>query len=141
MQKYYNLNIFFSVSRSVVNDLVHKEKNVDVTSTSLLPELTQYLQWSGLYEPLQKIYIQTRSLDMPYVGHLLFVFVAANLQKFTYSKALASLVARRTQDAVDGTPFIVGTATLLRHVGPSSIQTCCSLLIQYARSHLEFCAG
>jgi len=127
--------------RSVVNDLVHREKNVDVSSTSLLPELTQYLQWSGLYEPLQKIYVQTRNFDMPYVAHLLFLFVIANVHKFTYSKPLAGLVARRPQDAVDGTPFVVGTATLLRHLGPSAIQTCCSLLIQYTRSYLESCAG
>lgn len=119
-----------------MNDLVHGEKCLD--STSLLPELTEYMQWSGLYEPLQKIYVPIRSLDLPYIAHLLFIFVVSNLHKFSYSKHLAGLTARRVQDGVDGVPFVVGLATLLRHLGAASTQKFCCLLIQFARSHLEF---
>lgn len=124
----------------MVNDIVHLERGTDLTSTSLLPELAQYLQWSGLYEPLEKIYAPVRNLDLPYVAHLLFIFVISNLHKFNYSQQLAGLAARRSQDGVDGAPFVVGSATLLRHLGPSTVHGCCGLLIQFARSHLEFAA-
>jgi WASH complex subunit strumpellin len=121
-----------------VNDVVHRDKNSDSISTSLLPELAEYLHWSGLYEPFEKIYVATQSLDLPYIPHLLLLFIVSNVHKFTYSKQLASLVSRRSQDGVDGTPFVTGIATILRHLGPTTTQTCCCLLIQFARSHLEF---
>lgn len=120
--------------------MVRREKDSDSISTSLLPELAQYLQWSGLYEPFEKIYVATRTLDLPYISHLLLVFVVSNLPKLAFSKQLGSLVSRRIQDGVDGAPFVIGSATVLRHLGPATTQTCCSLLIQFARSHLEFAA-
>ncbi|XP_045024788.1 WASH complex subunit 5 isoform X2 [Daphnia magna] len=127
-----------TLSLSVVNDVVRRDKSSSSISTSLLPELAEYLHWSGLYEPFEKIYVATHSLDLPYIPHLLLLFIVSNVHKFTYSKQLASLVSKRPQDGADGTPFVIGSATLFRHLGSASTQACCSLLIQFARSHLEF---
>lgn len=130
-----------TLSLSVVNDVVRRDKSSSSISTSLLPELAEYLHWSGLYEPFEKIYVATHSLDLPYIPHLLLLFIVSNVHKFTYSKQLASLVSKRPQDGADGTPFVIGSATLFRHLGSASTQACCSLLIQFARSHLEFGAS
>lgn len=84
------------------------------------------------------MYTSVRSVDLPYVAHFLVVFIVSNLHKFVYNKQLAGLASRRVQDGVDGVPFVVGSATLLRHLGPAATQACCCLLIQFARSQLEF---
>ena len=117
---------------------MHQEKSSGLASTSLLPELAQYLQWSGLYEPLEKIYVPMRTVDLPYIAHFLLLFIVSSLPKFAYSRQLAGLVGRRAQDCADGAPFVIGLATLLRHLGASTIQSSCCLLIQFARSHLEY---
>jgi len=127
-----------TLNMSIVNDLAHLDKGSAILSTSLFPELTQYLQWSGLYDPLRKIYTSTRKYELPYIPHLLFIFILSQLNKFTYNKKIDSLVAKRPQDSIDGIPFVIGLATLLHHLGSAATETCCGLLIQFARSNIEF---
>ena len=122
----------------MVNDIIHSDKPGVLASTQpLLPELTQYLQWSGLYHPLQKIYLSTRGLEQPYGAHLFTLFIISQLNKLSYSRQICGLVARRPQDNADGMPFVIGLATLLRHLGHQPSQTCSTLLIQFVRSQLE----
>ena len=117
--------------------MTHQNWSSGVVSTSLFPELTQYLQWSGLYDPLQKIYTSTQQYELPYMAHFVLIFILSQLNKLTYNKKIDGLVAKRPQDNIDGIPFVIGLATLLHHLGSATTETCCGLLIQFVRSNLE----
>ena len=121
-----------------MNDIFHVAKDADLTPMPLIAELAQYLQWSGLYKPLEKMYVSTRSLQLPYVAHYFLLFTACQSNRFAYSRQIDGLAVRRpNNDHTDGTAFVVGLGTMLRQLGGSTMQTCCSLLIQLVRSLLE----
>lgn len=116
----------------------------------LLPELAQYLHWSGLCQPLRQIYVAVAAAEAPYAAHLVALFAVAQAHRWVYSGRAGRLVAaaRRPADAVDTAPFVAGLATLLRHLGHEASRTCVRLLIQFvrwqletsARSVIEFCS-
>ena len=120
-----------------MNDISCSERRTQLGNGPLLPQLSEYLHWAGIYEPTKKIYLSLQNLDLPYISHFIFLFVIANLNKLIYNKLIGGLTARRPQDNLDGMPFVTGLTSLLRHIGSANSQTCCSLLIQFVRSHME----
>lgn len=80
--------------------------------TEYLVELNKYLEWAGIYNPYHKIYVTTKNSH--YYALFLFIFTIAHLPKFQYSKNLSALIGGRSSDQIDGAPFIVGIATVLK---------------------------
>lgn len=118
----------------------------------MLYELSHYLDWAGIYDPTKKIYITTTNI--PHFAAIMFLFTIAQLQKMSYSRNigkrdynvtkfvfnhffLGELIAKRTQDQIDGFPFIVGLQTVLRQFHPENNDKFLQYFGQYVLSHID----
>lgn len=81
-------------------------------NTELLYELNKYLEWSGIYNPYEKIYIETKFLKNCAVA--IFLLTLSHLSKLVYVKNISTLIGKKPVDHIDGTSFIVGVLTVLK---------------------------
>jgi WASH complex subunit strumpellin len=108
----------------------------------ILPDLNEYLQASGMTDPFTQIYITT--LPKENLPLLLVLFVLHHLPDMVWNDAFGSLVAKRDKKGIrapiDGTPIVVGIATLLKQFHPAYTHDFVGMLAQYIRSvvHLAF---
>ncbi|UYV65163.1 KIAA0196 [Cordylochernes scorpioides] len=107
----------------------------------LMYELTTYLDWTGLSEPLAKIYTTPR--PMTHLSLFLFLFGISQLTtKLTFVRSLGgALVAKRPADSIDGLPFVVGVLTLLSQYHQDHKSHFLAYLGQYVRSNLDSSLG
>ncbi|XP_071441255.1 WASH complex subunit 5 isoform X2 [Hetaerina americana] len=105
----------------------------------LLYELSLYLDWAGLGDPMAKIYVTTRNLQ--HISLLSFLFLAHCLPKLQYVKNAGGLMCRKSSDPLDGVPLVVGLQTLLRQFHPEVKQKFLAYIGQYIRSHLLATSG
>ncbi|XP_042898977.1 WASH complex subunit 5 [Parasteatoda tepidariorum] len=104
-------------------------------SNPLLYELSSYLEWSGINNPLAKIYITTRPLLN--MSLFLFLFITSQLPKMAYDKSIDILISRKATDAIDGLPFVLGTLTFLQQFHQEHKNTFLSYMGQYIRSVVD----
>lgn len=102
----------------------------------LLSELANYLDWAGISNPFAKIYITTKNLE--YFPLLTFLFVISQLPKLHYMKQLGTLLSRKSQDPLDGIPFIIGIQTVFRQFHPEIRNTFLLYLSQFVKSYVEY---
>ncbi|EDO30084.1 predicted protein [Nematostella vectensis] len=104
----------------------------------LMFELTSYLEWAGIHNPLNKIYVTTKKY--PFFAMLNFLCVISQIPKLIYMKSAGTLVARKPTDQVDSAPFVVGMITVLKQFHSEYSEqffACCG---QYVRSLVEAAA-
>ncbi|XP_020632450.1 WASH complex subunit 5-like [Orbicella faveolata] len=101
----------------------------------LMFELTSYLEWAGIHNPLTKIYITTKKY--PYFALLNFLCVTAQLSKLVYVKSVGTMVARRPTDQIDSAPFVVGMITVLKQFHSEYTEQFLACCGQYVRSLIE----
>ncbi|KAK7873803.1 hypothetical protein R5R35_005787 [Gryllus longicercus] len=101
----------------------------------LLFDLANYLDWAGISNPYAKIYITTKNLQ--YFPLLTFLFVISQLPKLQYMKQLGTLLSRKSQEPLDGVPFVVGVQTVFRQFHPEIRNTFLLYLSQYVKSYVE----
>lgn len=101
----------------------------------LMYELSSYLEWCGISNPLAKIYITTRPL--PYLPLFLFLFVTSQFSKLIYEKSIDSLISRKVTDGIDGLPFVIGTLTFLHQFHQDHKNNFLAYIGQYIRSAVE----
>lgn len=101
----------------------------------LLPELSRYLEWSGMYNPLAKIYITTK----PILNLSLFMmlFTVTHMSKLVYVSKLGGLISKRNVEMIDGLPFILGSFTFLKQFHRDNTSQFLAYLGQYVRSNVE----
>lgn len=102
----------------------------------LLFELNKYLEWAGIYNPYEKIYVETKSLK--YVGTALFMLTNSNLSKLIYVRHISTLMGKRPSDHIDGTCFVIGVMTVLKQFHPDIICTFMSQFAQFVTSMSEY---
>ncbi|XP_037084862.1 WASH complex subunit 5-like [Pollicipes pollicipes] len=86
----------------------------DVTSDSLTPlvsDLTPYLDWAGLSDPLSRVYLMAE--PPPRVATVLLLFLLAHAPKLTYVKSLGGLSCVKASEPLDAAPLVSGLAVLL----------------------------
>ncbi|XP_067134229.1 WASH complex subunit 5 [Centruroides vittatus] len=105
----------------------------------LMYELSNYLEWTGISNPLAKIYITTGPL--PHIPLFLFLFTIFHLSKLTYVKNIDGLISKKTIEPIDGIPFVIGTLTLLRQFHQEKTGQFLAYLGQYIRSNVESVIG
>lgn len=111
------------------------EKPYPKEENPLMFDMTTYLEWAGITDPLAKIYITTKSV--PQFSLFMFVFLISQLSKLSYVKNVGSLMGKRLTDAIDGPPFVVGLWTLLRQFHPNNTNQFLAFVGQYVRSMIE----
>ncbi|XP_073257126.1 WASH complex subunit 5-like isoform X2 [Porites lutea] len=105
----------------------------------LMFELTSYLEWAGIHNPLTKIYITTKKY--PFFALLNFLCVIAQMSKLVYVKSVGTMVARRPTDQIDSAPFVVGMITVLKQFHSEYTEQFLACCGQYVRSLIEASAN
>ncbi|KAF6202837.1 hypothetical protein GE061_003242 [Apolygus lucorum] len=129
----------YTLALSAVNDaylLEIKKNQKDPThpcpSAEDLGRLSQLLDWIGLNDPLNQIYVTTRSI--PFISLLIFLFSTAHIPRFNYEKSYASMICKKTGEGL--APLTIGIYTLLKQfhskVARQYITYCC----QYTKSYM-----
>ncbi|XP_055343798.1 WASH complex subunit 5-like [Paramacrobiotus metropolitanus] len=115
---------------------VDRMKDIPKEQSFLMYELSQYLQWTGLTEPLMQVYIGTRR--DPYLGLAMFLTLLSTSGMFIPAGNLGNtLVPRRRYDPMDGTPFLVGFITVMKQFHGDYMRQVMQMLGQYLRSVIE----
>ncbi|KRT79258.1 hypothetical protein AMK59_7788 [Oryctes borbonicus] len=97
-----------SLNKAVVNHL--KKRNEPKLPEELLHKLSQYFDYTGMNNPLSKIYITVRTIDEYAI--VLFIFTISHLLKiYMFTSGTG---AKRNLEQWDGAPFIVGIHTLVK---------------------------
>eukprot|EP01100_Stratorugosa_tubuloviscum_P013540 TRINITY_DN682_c0_g1_i1.p1 TRINITY_DN682_c0_g1~~TRINITY_DN682_c0_g1_i1.p1 ORF type:complete len:1155 (-),score=441.79 TRINITY_DN682_c0_g1_i1:57-3521(-) len=98
----------------------------------LLSELTTYLEASGFFDPLTKIYITTKPLD--YFPLVVFLFIVSQLNNYGLNTQQDILTSKNRKYPTDGTTFIYGLITFLKQFNALYSQQVLAYLGQYTRS-------
>jgi WASH complex subunit strumpellin len=109
--------------------------------STLLYDLTPYLESTGISDPVTKIYVTFPSICSNGIAQVVFLFVISQLPKLAYDKKSDSLLRRRPADTIDGAPFVVGVLTLLRQFHSDNTELWLALMGQYVRSMVESVTG
>lgn len=105
----------------------------------LMFELTSYLEWGGIHNPLTKIYITTKKSQ--FFALLNFLCVIAQMSKLVYVKSVGTMVAKRPTDQIDSAPFVVGMITVLKQFHSEYTEQFLACCGQYVRSLIEVTAS
>ena len=101
-----------STVNQVVLSEIQNNKIQPKDDSSFLFELSNYLDWTGISEPMSKVYISPKPISE--LDVICFVLAASQISKFTYIKSINGISAKRLADSADGFPFVIGLLTLLR---------------------------
>ncbi|KAG8171238.1 hypothetical protein JTE90_004241 [Oedothorax gibbosus] len=82
-------------------------------SNPLLYELSSYLEWAGIFNPLSK------------------------LSKLSYEKSIDALLSKKIADGIDGLPFLIGSLTFLHQFHQEHKYNFLEYMGQYARSVMD----
>ncbi|GIY78616.1 WASH complex subunit 5, partial [Caerostris extrusa] len=101
----------------------------------LMYELSSYIEWAGIFNPLSKIYITTRPL--PHLTLFLCLFTASQMSKLFYEKNIDALISRKITDGIDGLPFLIGSLTFLHQFHQEHKNIFLAFMGQYCRSVID----
>jgi len=103
--------------------------------SSILPDISKYLETAGINNPITKIYITTEPLEG--LPCLMFLFVLSQVMKLEWSSTANTLVAVQKGAQLDGAPFVVGVITIMKQFHSSHTHTFLGYLGQYVRSSIS----
>ncbi len=126
----------FTLNHSVLNDITrhyNEEDNHGYPSEAnmIIPEIAKYLDCSGFFNPLSKLYITSDSCER--LPIFLCICCVAILPKLRYDPALNILVRLKDKGSIDGVPFILGIFTILKQFHPEHMRMFFEYLGQYTR--------
>ena len=125
-----------SLNDAVINELSKKERIGNIPEDSpLLYELTNFLEWNGITDPLSKVYLSDKAVT--FLDIVLVPIVVTQVSRFMYTPSIHSLTAKRAVDVCDGTPYIVGLVTLLRQFKDEVSHKFMDRISGYAKSLIE----
>lgn len=112
-----------------------KSEHKDNVPTELLVELNKYLQWTGIYNSYHKIYTTTR--NSYYYSLFLFLFTIGHVSKLNYMKNISCLTAQKNSYNIDGGPFVIGLATVLKQFHCDIVNFYIQCMCQYILSNVN----
>jgi len=114
----------------------HPENNpYPADDNSLLSDLAQFLDTTGINDPFTKIYITTSPLDA--FPCLMFLFVLSQVTKFQYNAKLGVMTSKKPKNNYDWTPFIIGIITILQQFHSLHTQKFFAFVGQYIKCQIN----
>ena len=101
----------------------------------LLPEFAKYLDQTGMTDPVTKIYITTEPL--PALPVFMMLLVLAHLPKLKWSATHSTMIAVDRKSGLDGAPFVLGVATIMRQFHAAHTHTFLNYLGQFVRANVS----
>ncbi|XP_011688832.1 PREDICTED: WASH complex subunit strumpellin-like [Wasmannia auropunctata] len=102
--------------------------------SELLHELSVRLDWAGISNPHNKVYIKPPKSNN--IAIIIFLLTVSQLNKLFYCKNTASLLSKRYQDSVDAVVFALGIQTILRQFHVSVMNRYVKYLCMYVLSFI-----
>lgn len=134
------------INKSLLSDVQAHYLRPDSKSypgNPVLPDVSEYLENTGINNPISKIYITSEPL--PGFPCLMFLFVLSQVGEYQWNKKLSTLESltkqrgyytSRSPHALDGAPLVVGVVTLLKQFHSLHTHTFLQYLGQYVRAHI-----
>lgn len=97
--------------------------------------MNKYLEWVGICNPYEKIYIRTKSNRG--VATILALLVISQVPRIQYIKNVACLTGRKLVDHIDGASIVVGIVTILKQYGDGILMLFIDYLAQFIVSNSE----
>lgn len=120
----------------IVEQQAHQiDSNRHSPSIELLTTLNTYLQWTGIHNPYQKVYVKAKNEYS--FAQFLFVFVAGHISKLQYVRNLSTFTGRKAEQ-IDGAAFVIGMVTLLKQFHIDIMSAFIEHVAQYIISFTEF---
>lgn len=105
-------------------------------SIDLLVEFNKYLEWAGIYDPYEKVYLETNTFRT--ISALMILLTITQFPKLNYMKSVDSLIGKKTADHIDGVSYVIGILTVLRQYHTEMIQMFIDQMSQYVISMAEY---
>ncbi|CAK9823853.1 WASH complex subunit 5 [Anthophora retusa] len=121
-----NKAILFEIDKQNNSDQNEAEKN------DLLRELNTRLDWAGVNNPHNNIYVKSPKIHN--IELVLFLLTVLQLPKLYYSKNTGSLLSKKAQDSLDAIVFVIGIQTILRQCTYSTMTRYIKYLCTYVLS-------
>lgn len=102
----------------------------------LLVEVNKYLEWAGIYNPYEKVYIETNTFRS--ISASLTLLTISQLSKWNYVKNVSCLMGRKITEHIDGISFVIGILTVLRQFHIEVIQMYIDQMAQYVISMADY---
>lgn len=123
-----------TLNTAVLCEIARKDNNneTEPEKSELLHELSVRLDWAGISDPHNKVYIKPPKIDN--IALIVFLFTTSQLNKLFYCKNTASLLSKKYQDPVDAVIFVIGIKTILCQFHVSVINRYIKYLCMYILS-------
>lgn len=102
----------------------------------LLVEVNKYLEWAGIYNPYEKVYIETNTFRS--ISASLTLLTISQLSKWNYVKNVSSLIGRKATEHIDSISFVIGILTVLRQFHVEVIHMYIDQMAQYVISMADY---
>lgn len=128
----YKLLLFFSI---VIAEQKAKSKDDQGPQgdNKLLTELSKFLTLLGISDPDVQIYIDGK--PGPRLPELIFLVIISTLSRLQFSLNAGELMAKKPNENLDGYPFTLGVACLLKQFPSEIFETVVTYMAQYIRSY------
>lgn len=104
--------MFYFIFRALLNELEFKETQHKFKDNTLLVEVKDYLMHTGIYDPLEQVFVICKNSHN--IALFFFLFVVAHISRLQFSLQTQTLTAKTAKDHLDGTPLLVGLITILQ---------------------------
>ncbi|XP_020285658.1 WASH complex subunit strumpellin [Pseudomyrmex gracilis] len=123
-----------TLNTAILCEIAKKDNSneTEPQKSELLHELSVRLDWAGISDPHNKVYIKPPRIDN--IALVIFLFTASQLNKLYYCKSIASLLSKKYQDPVDAVVFVIGIQTILRQFHVSVMNRYVKYLSMYILS-------
>jgi WASH complex subunit strumpellin len=151
------------MNNAVLNDVkahYSRPETKAYPANPILPNISKYLDVAGINNPITKIYMTTEPVEglpgmiltiscnlvssLSLLTYwcirivLMFLFVLAQMNKLQFDSTLSTLTCKDKKTPLDGAPFVVGVATILKQFHSTHTHSFLSFLGQYIRANISF---
>lgn len=99
-------------------------------------ELNTYLEWAGMYNPYEKVYIDTKHFRN--MATAMALLTISQLSKLNYVKNMSTMIGKKLSEHIDGISFVVGIITVLRQYHVELIHIFLDEMAQYVVSMVDY---
>ncbi|EZA48313.1 hypothetical protein DMN91_008109 [Ooceraea biroi] len=121
-----------TLNTAILCEIARQDNETEQEKSELLHELSTRLDWAGISDPHNKVYIKPPKMDN--IALIVFLFTVSQLNKLFYCKNTASLLSKRHQDPIDAVVFAIGIQTILRQFHVSVMNRFVKYLCVYTLS-------
>ncbi|KAG7205653.1 hypothetical protein KM043_007608 [Ampulex compressa] len=123
-----NLAILSEIRKNSSNERNESDRS------ELLHELSTRLDWAGISDPPNKVYVMPPNINN--MALVMFLLTASQLNKMHYSKTTATLLSKKPQDPIDAVVLALGILTVLRQFDVSIMNQYVKYLCYYILSYI-----